>query len=543
MHPRRACSRSAKESFGSVFAVFNIVPKRLTHSNMRIVISLITCLLAGHSFAEIRQPLVLGAQDAPYRTGDPHNPFSGEALSPEKLRRIVEDDKNDIHEMSDLLEYLRNHGQEGFLKNFASMTHSESNHGDITSSLAPRQLSFKDRMILAVPTDSRGQTLEFFDFDPKYFDFSRGVITFSPPKGKPQINIFSHEKSYKTCTSCHGSAAQPLWSGYPLWPGAAFDETFFGFSAARGTKATQPEFVKRIAEIGKPNDESERRLKAFNWSNLDPHNSREFLEGQGENFHFYIQALNNKRIVHHILEMPRYELHRYAVLGAALNCPNIEDFFSEGEKRVRGEKFESLNKYKNPYLAILANTLQINDEDQNRRLQKMKSLYDINVENVDRVKELGSLTLAMADDPLSEGYRKNSYLLGAEPVIAKLRYVIEGNGIFMRDWALSRSPDKDSFSYILFGGEARIGKINVGGHEGYFLRNELGPSFFDNEKTLTLDIPFKDRSYPETYKSIDQILSYSVPRKICDALRKKSRELWERVSGTNLEKENKASHY
>ncbi|MGE0173372.1 MAG: hypothetical protein AB7T49_11315 [Oligoflexales bacterium] len=299
-----------------------------------------------------------------------------------QIREMVQNDN--IKSVDELLPRLK----ASFRKNFLLIYRSKSLQR--SSPLFPRAIMYEPdaSFIMAFngnPEDSGYRSIEMIEFDSELKQFVFGQIKFDGAGG---VDVTLNDK---LCKACHRQESRPNWETYPVWDGA-YGTVHQGLAKQIDEETEIANFFAGPGKVGRYQFliNKEARFKfgvTFSQPNVD--------------FTKKVAHLNFQRIVKKVMESENYSTYKYAVLGSLVRC-DIETFIPE-EIRL---------KFTYPYSYYLEQSLTIE-------------------------KELEEKQLEIADSS-SVFYRPEA--------ISSLRFIFEGRGIPMDDWALTFEKGTYSFS-------------------------------------------------------------------------------------------------
>lgn len=260
---------------------------------------------------------------------------------------------------------------------------------------SPRIIAFsKDaRLVMALaghPSFEGYHDLEVCEFNDQTegFEFSR--LSF-PEEGAVRRVDFSAINS-QSCTDCHRDDPRPNWEPYNFWPNAygTVDQlNHYGeIDLSREDEAIHfSDFLKTNAFLGRYSIlrglDTLYQLKARGRRRLP---NLELTQK--------LSALNFRRISRLVRQTPDYARYKFAIFAALLDCEDIESFLPE----------------------------------------------------TDRTHHAGSAADWLKDTEASLRVRvKNPQPDYHAPYVSKLRYLLEGRGISMKDWSMSHSQETYNF--------------------------------------------------------------------------------------------------
>ncbi len=266
------------------------------------------------------------------------------ALSIDKLRKLVKD--RDIGSVDELLQSFDKNPEFGkLLSQFVLIFNSNSEEASAVAPSIPRVVLHADLLFISFTAlfkdaeqkipNSYQETLPLFYFDPIRKTFTPGLFTFRQGKA-----VF--EDNPKSCSSCHGDPAVPIWAPYSVWPGAygMMDNQIYKITerALRDVSNLVVE-AKNFSHFFTMRSKTDRyRSLKFPDPVVTNHLNSPFDEQEGvfkgrltgapnTLLTHHIYHLNYWRILNEILSSDHYNQYRYAIWGALLDCDNIQQFF------------------------------------------------------------------------------------------------------------------------------------------------------------------------------------------------------------------------
>lgn len=400
-----------------------------------------------------------------YGSGIVHDPYSANALSYEKLKAFIQTKK--IKSIDQLLfEFSKQEEYQSYLKQFTLMYKSKSRHKSEVSRENPRIVLFKDRMVLGMAGRNSGtdlsNSLEIIDFNPKTYQFEFHMIQFKD-------NAYEFIDEPVSCKECHNG--QPIWAKYPFWPGAfgSFDsnvlyairENLYGL--AKKQLGSHPRYVldriDKEAKAGKLKQEPKeteaytnflergRTKDRFQYLNWDLHaiaysNTSAPNSLANNELSRFFKFLNLAKIMHELdSRKDMYSKYKYAIAAALSECRNIPEFLPKTER-------EKLNR-------ALNQRFNTKGSDEQELLQKIEAhLVDtLKEEQTEKFKDFLSATessIPLQNFLESFGASNSSAPIRGRDLVAmkNLFYLMEGQGISMRNWAERSLPRRPSYDFF-----------------------------------------------------------------------------------------------
>lgn len=156
-----------------------------------------------------------------------------------------------------------------------------------------------------------------------------------PPPGSSEPVLFS-EPNPRTCLTCHGSPARPVWDSWPLWPGAygqRYDAPLSGqertgLESFLGRQTADPRYgqlvgIQRWADPATFHAPSSKRYAGVQ---QEPPNAE---------LAALLGGLSAESLVREMRERPGFAVYQYALLGLADgDCGAVENFLPAAARRA-----------------------------------------------------------------------------------------------------------------------------------------------------------------------------------------------------------------
>lgn len=328
------------------------------------------------------------------------------------------------------------------LTDTVSIYNSESEGNPSITPAHSRLLGHKDNIIISVH-----DKLQFAEFDPVLGKFT--AYQAEPKPGGGYKLIVNPE----ACIHCHGQSWRPIWGGYALWPGAigGLDDGELGARRKpKGEEANNPAnrddifktFSPKIPELAIAKSIRERKNGIYEHVSRSPLSKPsgfyEQFQRHGRNPHLpnlrmniHLAQFQQVAIYRELTLQPHYEDYKYALYAAFVRkCEDYRAFFpttllTKIEKNIR----ESNPRFKDSEKSVLAlleeDTRRVNDREFDSRLMRYNTLNGTSLTNTD----------------------VDNFDSGRESVPARLRYLQEGRGFSINEWAYSREPGGYSYNF------------------------------------------------------------------------------------------------
>jgi hypothetical protein len=263
--------------------------------------------------------------------------------------------------------------------------------------------------------------VEVIEYDEKNASFGFKEIEFKGDTQKALIN-----SNPKSCNSCHGDPARPNWEAYNYWAGAygALDDHIkegtsedIALKKWLKNRKANPRYQHLVLENESMKSECKNKL-------LKPKSdcNGAYSVSGFPNFRFtmHLNQLNYKRIAKMLRESPDFEKYKYAIFAAGSNCPAIETFLPPQELK----KFSHSPAYYE------------------------KATRDSMKEHLSKLTTAHPPEFAFHDENSGHDLPFNFELDGSTShyITEKLRYLMEGRGISIDNWALSPVPGAFAYS-------------------------------------------------------------------------------------------------
>ncbi|MGZ3707575.1 MAG: hypothetical protein ACXVBC_01635 [Bdellovibrionota bacterium] len=268
--------------------------------------------------------------------------------------------------------------------------------------------------------------MQFRDHDSS---FELNEIVFEKNK-KPLLRESPFE-----CRTCHGNPVKPIWDSYHVWPesyGSVDDYlTYIG-------KESQAliHFAKAVLEPQQKNLSG--RYGLLNTEGLPIYSDNQFgthyrpfpairfnpFSGVNTEYNSRLSWLNEKHIAHDLLHAVPYS-YRYALLAAAMSCPEIEKSIPKNLQKHHVLRFDQL----------LADTTDKIQTEYAKRLERLKSY------GLDFDPEADPKNGKGEDLYYFNRSANNDFNLSDVRVLAALRYLVEPLGVKTSEWSLTKETD------------------------------------------------------------------------------------------------------
>ena len=161
-------------------------------------------------------------------------------------------------------------------------------------------------------------------------------VDFEQPKPLFRDGHGGHAEAPADCASCH--AGGYIWEPYPFWPGAMIEhedatpdeikdlKTFFETQAKEGSRY---DVIKKAIDRQRPFFKDEQPQQSIDRYRTKPlsSNNIKITRVLGE------QSYAN--LARELKALPEYNRFKFAIVGAALHCKDLEGFFPEPYRRNR----------------------------------------------------------------------------------------------------------------------------------------------------------------------------------------------------------------
>ncbi len=377
-----------------------------------------------------------------------------------------------------------------FKKNFIFMTKTESIQPAGPDS--PRVILQNDtsKTLFAYSTlkDEKGiyrdDSIEMIQFDEKQNRFRFHRIDFENRKGKLSRND-------ERCLVCHGQNPRPNWDTYDSWANALpFNKDRF-YQNSEEERAIHRIFARRkvdprlnVLQLPKgveekegkiivtyTDDEVTREIKAPDGVEvkqggsffLFPHPKSELpkSEGQGTRLFDGVTGWNVKRVVQEVLNAPTFQKIQYAVLATVLDCKNIQggfqNYFKPEEIRRREAFFRgTIDTVETDTLTRMNSLLPIKANIQRNNLRRLIQLSQSEQGLTRLPKELeAEITRQLLRRNASVEFFTEDKETGLKqpeqftlaPMLARLRFILEPDGVNVGKWSLSNSKRSETYTF------------------------------------------------------------------------------------------------
>jgi hypothetical protein len=333
-------------------------------------------------------------------------------LTYESVKQFIE--KNKIESIDQFIPYLPKEYRENYVLMFQSQS------AQYASERHPRIISFggDSSFIMAFTGDPKQpgfQRMEMIQFreKPSKFDFKE--IVFDPQNKK--VNFVENPQS---CKNCHRTDSRPNWEPYNLWRGAYFGVDNYITKGTREWDAYN-DYLKNSATKGRY-----QYFKELLHDGSTPKGD-DYVRGSEGNRTFGegVFDLNRQRLARKLISHPDFPALKYAIMGAALNCKNIEDFIPKDQQQ----------EFKLERSTFLQDTVKFMRAENEERRNLSRTPPGVTRHGI----STDIIELEYYDRDVETSYKKQL------DVIVSLRYLLENRGMSSSDWSTSFNPKLLSF--------------------------------------------------------------------------------------------------